>query len=85
MSFVLFAEKPSCSSSRTVFDLLENTHDEAFAEVRRNRRKTNIDVFAGDFDLDTTVLRKAFFGDVELAHDFHARGDRGVGSSWAGG
>ena len=46
---------------------------------------TNVDIFAGDLDLDAAVLRQALLGDVELAHDLDARGDRGDAPSWAGG
>ena len=66
ISFVLFSEKPSCGEIEDRVRLLENTHDQAFAEIRRNGRKTDIDIFAGDLDLDTAVLGKPFFGDVEL-------------------
>ncbi len=37
---------------------------------------TQVDVLAGDVDLDPAVLRSALLGDVDLPHDLQAAHDR---------
>src|SRR5690606_1535026 len=59
--------------------LLENTHDDSLAVKRGHGGETDIDVLAGDLDLDPSVLGEALLGDVELTHDLDPRRDRGVG------
>ena len=59
--------------------LLEDTHHAAFAEAGRHGREADVDVLAGDLDLDAAVLRHALLGDVQGAHDLDAGGDGRVG------
>ncbi len=56
---------------------VEQTHDDAFAEQRRQRGNAEIDLAAENADLDAAVLRQAAFGDVELRHQLQARDDGG--------
>jgi hypothetical protein len=58
--------------------LFQDTHDEALAVDRRDRRETDVDVLPGDLDLDPAILGEALFGDIEGAHDLDPGGDRGV-------
>jgi hypothetical protein len=56
--------------------LVEQTHHDALAVAGRHGRETDVDVAAGDLDLDAAVLRDALLGDVEAGHDLDAAGDR---------
>src|SRR5581483_4167476 len=61
--------------------LVENAHDDLFAEVHRPGGDTevHVDVFLGVFlENDAAILGQATLGDVEVAHDLQA-GDKGVG------
>ena len=44
--------------------------------LRGNRREPHVVVLARDLEHDASILGQALFGDVELAHDFDARGHR---------
>src|SRR5690606_30189305 len=55
---------------------VEDTHDDAFAEHRRERRDAQVDGISADVELDATVLRKARFGDVEVRHDLDPGDER---------
>ena len=59
---------------------VEQTHDDLFAEQRRQTRDAEVDLFGlpvvGEADLDASVLREPLLGDVELRHDLQPRRDR---------
>ena len=56
--------------------LVEQSHDDALALGRRDRRHTNVDHLAGDLLGDASVLRQALLRDVEASLDLHAAHDR---------
>ena len=58
--------------------LVEHTHDDRFAMVRRHGRDTKVEVLAVDVDLDTPILRDALLGDLHLRHDLDTRDDRAL-------
>ena len=60
--------------------LVEQTHDDFFAEKRRQAGDAEVDVLrlavVLEADFDAAVLRQPLFGDVELRHDLDARRNR---------
>ena len=55
---------------------VENTQHDLLAEQCRQSTDAEIDLPGfGQIELDAPVLRHAFFGDVQLRHDFETRGD----------
>ena len=62
--------------------LVEQTHDDLFAEQRRQGRNAEVELLLlavlAVLDLDAAVLRQPLFADVELGHDLDAAGDRVV-------
>ena len=54
---------------------VEKTHHDSLAELGRNGRYTDVDVFSGDLQTDTTILRKSFLCDVQTGHDLDAGDD----------
>ena len=52
---------------------IENTKHHGLAEGGRERRETEIHLFARDHRADTAVLREAFLGDVQVGHDLQTR------------
>ena len=56
----------------------EQTQHESLAVLNWKGRETHVVVAAGDFEPNATVLREAFFGDIELAHDLDTRRDAGL-------
>ena len=58
--------------------LVQEPHDDAFAVQHRDHRHADVDLAAGDAELDAAVLRQALFGDVEPGHDLEAADDRGL-------
>src|ERR1017187_9865968 len=66
-----------CSSAvynEVVFPLpVEQTQYHAFAMAGRDGRDAHVDGAARNAQADTTVLRQALLGDVELRHDLDAR------------
>jgi hypothetical protein len=59
--------------------LVEQAHDDLFAEQGRQARDTEVDVLGlavvAEANLDAAVLRQALLGDVQLRHDLDARGN----------
>ena len=55
---------------------VENSHHNTFAEDRRQRRNTNIDLDATHGRLDAAIMRQSSLGDIELGHDLDSRGQR---------
>ena len=60
-------ENPSLSRLKKDFAARQQTQRNAFAINRRHRRNADIDFLALDADVDASVLRQAFFGDVHPA------------------
>src|SRR4030095_1489581 len=58
--------------------LVQDTDDGVLAMDARHDRDTEVDSLTGHAHLETSVLRNALLGDVELRHHFHARDDRAV-------
>ena len=56
--------------------LVQNTHDDALAVVRRQTRHAQINQLAPDLRLDTSVLRDAMFRDDHARRNFQTRNDR---------
>ena len=56
--------------------LVENTHDDFFAELCRNGRHAKIDGSIVDLDRDAAVLRHSAFGDIETRKDLQSRYQR---------
>src|SRR5688572_28919134 len=56
---------------------VEQTHDDALAKKRGQRRYAKIYFAADGLDLDAPVLRQPAFGDIELRHQLHAGDDGG--------
>ncbi len=57
---------------------IEDTHDHGFAMVGGDGGDAEVDFLVAHFELDTSVLREAFFGDGHgAAHDFEAGDDGG--------
>src|SRR5207244_6233100 len=56
--------------------LVEKTHHDALAVDGGRGRETDVDVASGQLYSNAAVLRQAFLGDVEAAHDLDARDDR---------
>ena len=52
---------------------VQQTHDDALAIERGQRRDAKIDLAAQGLDLDTAVLRQAALGDIQLRHQLDAR------------
>ncbi len=55
--------------------LVEDAHHDALAVHGRHGGHAQVDLLAGDAQLDAPILRKAALGDVERSHDLHARDD----------
>ena len=59
---------------------VQQTHDDFFAEERRDGRNTEVEFFLlavfQILDHDATVLRQALLADVQFGHDLDAAGDR---------
>ena len=58
--------------------LVEQAQHRSFPVPGGNRRHAHVHRLAGNAQRDAAILRQAFFRDVELRHDFHARNDRPV-------
>ena len=58
--------------------LPEQTHDDRFAVQHRNDGNADVHFRVVDADFDASVLRQAFFRDVEMAQNFNARNDGGL-------
>ena len=58
--------------------LVEETHHDAFAVEHRDDRNADVDLAAGDAELDAAVLRQPLLGDVEPGHDLEPADDRGL-------
>ena len=56
--------------------LVQNSANDAFAEHRRQDADAEIDRRPGDHQANTTVLREAFFGDVEVRQNLNTGRDR---------
>src|SRR5262245_10767357 len=54
---------------------VEQTHADAFPTHRRHGRHPDVDLPPLVSQLEPPVLRKSALGDVEVRHDFDARGD----------
>ena len=55
---------------------VEDPHDDRLSMRGWDDADTQVDVLAGDQDLDPAVLGAAFLGDVDRAHDLEAADDR---------
>ena len=56
--------------------LVQKTHDDAFAVQHRDDRDADVDLAAGDAQLDAAVLRQSLLGDVQPRHDLQTADDR---------
>jgi len=54
---------------------VQDTHDDAFAVVRRDGRHAQVQVAAHHVDLDAAVLGHALLRDAHVRHDLHAADD----------
>ena len=58
--------------------LVQEPHHDAFAVQHRDHRHADVDLAAGNAELDAAVLRQALLGDVQPGHDLQAADDRGL-------
>ena len=56
--------------------LVEQTQHDPFTVEHRDDRHTHIDLAPLDTDVDSSVLRESFFGNVQAGHDLQSRDDR---------
>src|SRR5439155_12038869 len=57
---------------------VEDSQHDRFAVDHRDDRDADVDLAAGDFELDAAVLRQALFGDVQVRQNLDAADDGGV-------
>ncbi len=67
---------PTFSRLRVTTAAVQDSHDDAFAEHRRQHADAQVDRVTTDHQFDPTVLRHASFGDVQIRHHLDARRDR---------
>ena len=61
---------------------VQDPHDHAFAEHRRQHADTQVDRVAADGQFDPTVLRQTPLGNVQVRHHFDASRDRKRQVTW---
>src|SRR5690349_18144793 len=55
---------------------VQDTHNDLFTELRRNRRDTEVDSAIFDLDRNTSVLWEAAFGDIKPRQNLETRRQR---------
>ena len=66
---------PTLLRSRETTRAVEDSHHDAFAEHRGQHADPQVDGVTTDRQFDTAVLRQPPLGNIEVGHDFDARGD----------
>ena len=69
------ARPPACRRSQVELHplLVEQPQNDPFAVEHGDDGNANVDLAAGNLELDASVLREPLFGDIETRHDFQTR------------
>ena len=72
----VFVAEPQVLQAHLDILAVEDSHDHRLTVAGWDDADTQVDVLAGDEDLDPAVLGSAFLGDVDEAHDLDTADDR---------
>jgi hypothetical protein len=80
--FEIASYQPQFLQAEDVGAAVEQAHDDAFAEGRRQGGDADVDFAAAHAGADAAVLGQAAFGDVHRRHHLDARDQRGMHAAW---
>ena len=75
-AFVVAFAKAELNEANANVVLVQNTHNDRLAVVRRNNRDAQVEFLFAERQLNTPVLRSAAFGDVEFRQNLEAGHER---------